>query len=80
MPPLEADLRERIAVLENQQEELARDVASLGTRDERIEAKLDALLIDHARYKGLVGGIVLVCSAVVAFFKLAWEDIMRFFK
>lgn len=46
---------------------------------ERIEDKLDVLEKDLSRYRGLVGGVLLVITALISFFKFFWDDINKFF-
>lgn len=40
-----------------------------------IDKKVDQLDKDMARYRGLVGGLLLAASAVTAFLKLAWDKV-----
>jgi len=45
---------------------------------ESLDAKLDKIDNELSRYRGFVGGILLVATAVVTFFKLFWGDIVNF--
>lgn len=75
----EIELRDRLSKVEQRVED---HVASADTRVrqmERIEDKLDVLEKDLSRYRGLVGGVLLAVTALVSFFKFAWEDVTNFF-
>lgn len=60
----QAELMARIAVLESQHQGLTRDIASLHTTDEKINAKLDMLIEAHTKYKGAVGLVTLLGSVL----------------
>lgn len=60
----ESILLSRVAVLEAQHSELVREVVALRTTDDKINAKLDVLIEAHTRYRGFLGGIVLIGSVV----------------
>lgn len=44
-----------------------------------INTKLDRLELDLARYRGLVGGVLLVVTAIISFVKFFWADTLKFF-
>ena len=73
----DVELHERIATIEVQ--------LSAHIRDEEehmasMDAKLDRIELELSRYRGFVGGIMFVTTAVVAFFKFFWQDLVNFFK
>lgn len=73
-------LNERIARLE---EKLEGHISLNDTRAEKlaaIDAKLDRITFELARYRGFVGGILLIGTALTTFFKLFWSDIVHAIK
>ena len=57
----ETELHERVARVEQKLEQL-----------DDIEDKLDTIERDLVRYRGLIGGVLLVVTAVGTLLKLAW--------
>jgi hypothetical protein len=52
-------------------------------RDEKlaeIDSKLDTLSLELSRYRGTVGGVLLVVTALVTFFKLFGTSILEYFQ
>jgi hypothetical protein len=45
-----------------------------------MDRKLDRIELELSRYRGFIGGIMFVATAVVAFFKFFWQDMVNFFK
>lgn len=75
----ETDLYERVARIEQQLADHLENAKQRTKAISIIDDKLDTLEKDLARYRGLVGGVLLVVTAVVAFFKFFWQDILRLF-
>jgi hypothetical protein len=73
------EIRERIARVEQKVEDYVAQGDMRLRHMERIEEKLDVLEADLSRYRGLVGGVLLVVTAVVSFFRIFWESILEFF-
>jgi hypothetical protein len=74
------ELHERVARIESEVEHIDKIVSERHGHLQRIEDKLDAVEKDLDRYRGTVGAILLVATAVTTFFKLFWQDLNRFFK
>jgi len=73
------EIYERIARIESDLEHIEK---SEEARDEQltiIDSKLDALQIELSRYRGTVGGILLVVTAVVTFLKLFGASVLAYF-
>jgi len=73
------EIRERIARVEQRVEDYVAQGNTRTRQMERIEEKLDVLEKDLSRYRGLVGGVLLVVTAIVSFFRIFWESILEFF-
>ena len=73
-------LHERIKAIEVELDHLVEDGDKRSEELEKLNSKLDTLNTELARYRGFVGGILLVATAVLSFFKFFWADIVRFFK
>lgn len=58
-------LEERLATLESEVQHIEKEV----TKIDDVNSKLDAMLLEHSRYKGFLGGIVFVATCIMAFFK-----------
>ena len=71
-----ADIRERLTRVE---EKLTAHVAQEDEQMEKVVAKLDVISLELSRYRGFVGGILLMVTAVVTFFKLFGAGILEFF-
>lgn len=76
---LEREILERISKIEQQVEDHTVDDDKRFEQMASIDAKLDKLELDLARYRGLVGGVLLVVTALVSFVKFFWEDALKFF-
>ncbi len=63
-PANHVELTAKVAVLEAQQAELREDIKELKDNEKDISEKLDQLLEAHTKYKGFVGGIMLMVSVV----------------
>lgn len=70
-------LHERIATIEVQ---LASHIRDEEEQMRSMDRKLDRIELELSRYRGFVGGIMFIATALVAFFKFFWEDITRAFK
>lgn len=75
----ETELFERVARIEQQLEDRAVEDEARSKQMDTISEKLDRIDHELSRYRGFVGGILLVVTAVISFFKFFWEDILRFF-
>lgn len=73
-------LHERVARIEIEVEHIDKIVSQRHGDMRRIEGKLDALEKDLERYRGTVGAILLVFTAITTFAKLFWHDIVKVFK
>lgn len=74
------EVHERLARIETRMDHM--EAMSVG-RDAKLDTVLQELKdIDQefSRYRGVVGGILLVVTAVVSFFKLFWDDLIEKFK
>jgi hypothetical protein len=74
---VEHRIEHRITKVEVQLKHLDDDAKLRFQQIEQINAKLDKIDAEFSRYRGSVGGILLVVTAVVTFFKLFWGDIME---
>jgi hypothetical protein len=73
------ELRDRVAKVEQRVEDWVVQGNTRVRQMERIEEKLDVLEKDLSRYRGLVGGVLVVVTSVIGFFKLFYEDIVNYF-
>lgn len=80
MTDADIELHERVARIEIEVEHIDKIVSERHGHLQRIEDKLDAMEKDLDRYRGTVGAILLVATAVTTFFKLFWHDITKFLK
>jgi uncharacterized coiled-coil protein SlyX len=76
----DVDLHERVARIESEVDHIDKVVTERKSDINRIESKLDSMEKDLERYRGTVGAILLVLTAVTTFFKLFWHDIQKFLK
>ena len=76
----DVELHERVARIEIEVEHIDKIVSERHGHLNRIESKLGDLEKDMERYRGTVGAILLVLTAITTFFKLFWHDITKFFK
>ncbi len=72
------ELNERVAKIEQQLDDHVRLADKRAAQIDDIDAKLDQLTVELARYRGVVGAVLLISTAVVTFFKLFWDDIDAF--
>lgn len=76
----EKEILERVAKIEQRiDDHVIADNRRFGQMAE-INKKLDRMELDLARYRGLVGGVLLVVTALVSFAKFFWEDTIKFFE
>lgn len=75
----EKEIRDRLSKVEQRVEDWVVQGNTRVRQMERIEEKLDVLEKDLSRYRGLVGGVLVVVTSVVGFFKLFYEDIVNYF-
>lgn len=73
------ELHERVAKIEEKVSHIDAIATERKGRMQRIEDKLDAMEKDLERYRGTVGAILLVGTAVMTFLKLFWIDLKKFF-
>ncbi len=76
----DVELHERVARIEAEVDHIDAVVSERHGRMQRIEDKLDAMEKDLERYRGTVGAILLVLTAITTFFKLFWHDLQRLIK
>ena len=76
----DVELHERVARIEIEVEHIDKIVSQRHGHMQRIEDKIGAVEKDLERYRGTVGAILLVATAVTTFFKLFWQDLSKFFK
>lgn len=75
----EKEILQRVAKIEQQIEDHAAADDRRFSQMATIDAKLDRLELDLARYRGLVGGVLLVVTALISFVKFFWADTLKFF-
>ena len=75
----DVELHERVAKIEERVEHIDKIASERKGRMQRIEDKLDNMEKDLERYRGTVGAILLVGTAVMTFLKLFWIDLKKFF-
>lgn len=75
----ETELYERVARIEQQLVDHAENAKQRTHALAALDDKLDGLEKELARYRGLVGGVLLIVTALVAFFRFFWGDAVRFF-
>lgn len=61
---------ERIAVLETEAKVIRQDVHKIMKSQEEMRKSQDAMLLELTKYRGLVGGVLLVAGALWAFVQL----------
>lgn len=76
----DVQLHERVARIEIELRHVDKLVTERSGHMRNIEAKLDEMEKDLERYRGMVGAVLLVATAVTTFFKLFWDDIMKLIK
>jgi ribulose 1,5-bisphosphate carboxylase large subunit-like protein len=76
----DVELHERVARIEIELQHVDQIVSERRGHMRNIEFKLDQMEKDLERYRGMVGAILLVATAVTTFFKLFWHDIMKLIK
>lgn len=75
----DVELHERVAKIEQRVEHIDSITSERHGHMQRIEEKLDDMEKDLERYRGTVGAILLVGTAVMTFLKLFWSDFKKFF-
>ena len=80
MSEIDVQLHERVAKMESEVAHIDEVVSQRRGDMQRIEDKIDSMEKDLERYRGTVGAILLVATAVTTFFKLFWENILEQFK
>jgi hypothetical protein len=73
----DVEMHERMARIEVK---LSSHISDEEEQMRSVDRKLDRIELELSRYRGFVGGIMFIATAVVAFFKFFWEDILKFFK
>lgn len=64
-----SDIHERLARLETQVEIIQKDQTEENDRLKNIETSQQTILNELSKYKGMIGGIILVGSCLVVFLK-----------
>lgn len=75
----EKEVLQRVAKLEQRIDDRKAVDQKRDRQMETINSKLDRMELDLARYRGLVGGVLLVVTAIVSFVKFFWADTLKFF-
>lgn len=73
----DVELHERMARIEVK---LSSHISDEEEQMRSVDRKLDRIELELSRYRGFVGGIMFIATALVAFFKFFWEDLLKFFK
>jgi hypothetical protein len=73
------EIYERLTRIETDLEHVNRSEAARDEKLADIDAKLDALSIELSRYRGTVGGVLLVVTALVTFFKMFGAGVLAYF-
>lgn len=73
----DVELHERMARIETQLDSHIRDEEE---HMHQMDEKLDNIQLELSRYRGFIGGILLVASAVGAFLKFFFDDLAKVFK
>jgi hypothetical protein len=76
----DVELHERVARMETEIAHIDKLVTARAGKLDKIEGKIDNMERDLERYRGMVGAILLVSTAVVTFFKLFWADLVKLMK
>lgn len=73
-------IHERLAVLESEIAHIQKDASERYDHLKNVETKLDTLNLELQQYRGMVGAVLLVVTAIGTFVKLFWHDVIKFFK
>ena len=76
----DVELHERVAKIETQVRHIDAIASERRGQLNRIEARIDGMEKDLERYRGTVGAILLVATAITTFLKLFWHDLMKLLK
>jgi len=80
----EVEITERLVRLEMKMEAVERYGARAGEEVKALEAKIDSLVNKITRYESKLGGVFVVATAVIAFFKMlgeaGWEWLKQIFQ
>lgn len=76
----DVELYERVTRIEAEVAHIDKLVTARAGHLQSIEGKIDSLERDLERYRGMVGAILLVTTAVATFFKLFWADLVKHIK
>jgi len=74
-----AELNERVAKIEQRLDDRFKIDERRTKQIDTIDAKLDQLTIELARYRGVVGAILLISTALVTFLKLFGASVLAYF-
>ena len=80
MAQSKAGCYERLAVVEQKVDSVEQHIKDDKHAHEAIEEKLDRIERELSRYRGFIGGILFVVTAVVTFLRLYLKDLINFFK
>ena len=70
---------ERIATVEARLEAYEDDIKEIDADLKKVVSKLDKIDKELSRYRGFVGGVLLVVTAIVTFLKFFGSGIVNFF-
>ena len=73
----DVELHERMARIETQ---LSSHIDDEEKHMHQMDEKLDNIQLELSRYRGFIGGILLVATAVGTFLKFFLEDVVKVFK
>lgn len=73
----DVSLHERVAKIEERVKHIDQLATRRNERTRRIEEKLDSMEKDLERYRGMVGAVLLVVTAIGTFVKLFWQDLLK---
>lgn len=76
----DTELAERVAKMEQWAVDHNAAASARCKQMAQVNAKLDRLELELTRYRGLVGGVLLVTTALITFLKFFWTDIAKFFR
>lgn len=74
------EITERLVRLEMKMEAVEKYVAAAAVESRALEEKIDALVNKITRYESKLGGVFVVATAVIAFFKMLGEAGWQFLK
>ena len=76
----DVELYERVTKIEAEVAHIDKLVTARAGKLDAIQEKLNSMESDLERYRGMVGAILLVSTAIITFFKLFWADLVKHIK